>query len=386
MLNNYMGHLLLGEDDSDIRGLTKNRSIGSIPIGGRYRIIDFALSNLTNAGITNVGLYTKKINNRSLVDHIGNGASWDLDRKRDGLFVFNVSGALEGGITDVANLKNNIEYLYRSKQENIVMTSSYMVCNLDIRDMIRTHEKSGAEITIAYKEVETADISFKNCDTLKLDESENVVGIGKNLHFKRVENISMETFVISKNLLIKLLAESTQGGHYSYMKDLVTAKKGRYRVKGYKFDGYLRCVNSTKEYYDLNMDLLNIEVRRDLFFKNGRIHTKIKDTPPAKFFKTSDVKNSLVANGATVKGRVYNSVIARHAIIEEGAEIENCVILQDCKIGKGAKLKNIVLDKNTVINDEEELMASKDFPLVIEKKIGINSEAFKALYWPLEDI
>ena len=386
MLNNYMGILLLGEDDTDIRGLTKNRSIASIPIGGRYRVIDFALSNLTNAGVTNIGLYTKQINSRSLVDHLGDGSPWDLDRKRDGLFLFHASGATVQGITDVGNLKNNLEYLYRSKQENVIVTTSYMVCNMDIKDMIRTHEKSGADITMAYKSVEDADVSFENCDTLKLDEKGNILGIGKNLHFKKKENISMETFILSKAAFIKILAESTQVGEYSNIRDLLTMSREGLMVKGYEFDGYLKCVNGTKQYYNLNMDILNGDVRKDLFFKNGRIFTKIKDTPPSKFSSGSKVRNSLVANGAVIEGKVINSVVARHVRIEEGAEIENCIILQDCKIGKNAKLKNIIIDKNTVINSGEELKAAKDFPLVIEKKVGISTEAFRELYWPLEDI
>lgn len=386
MLNNYMGLLLLGEDDTDIRGLTKNRSIASIPIGGRYRVIDFALSNLTNAGVTNISLYTNKINSRSLVDHLGDGSPWDLDRKRDGIFLFHSSGAGEEGITDVSNLKNNLEYLYRSKQENVIVATSYMVCNMDLKAMIKAHEKSGADITMAYKSVENAHEAYENCDTLKLDGNGNVVGIGKNLHFKKKENISMETFILSKALMIKILAESTQIGYYKDIRDLLTVSRGELEVKAYEFNGYLKCINSTKQYYDLNMDILNAGIRRDLFFENGRIFTKIKDTPPSKFSTGSEVRNSLVANGCVVNGKVINSVVARHVKIEEGAEIENCIILQDCKIGKNAKLKNIIIDKNTVINGGEELKAAKDFPLVIEKKVGINTEAFRELYWPLEDI
>ncbi|GLI57177.1 glucose-1-phosphate adenylyltransferase subunit GlgD [Propionigenium maris DSM 9537] len=386
MLNNYMGVLLLGEDDTDIRGLTKNRSIASIPIGGRYRVIDFALSNLTNAGVTNIGLYTKKINSRSLVDHLGDGSPWDLDRKRDGLFLFHASGATEGGITDVTNLKNNLEYLYRSKQEHVIVATSYMVCNMNLKEMIRVHEESGADITMAYKTVDNADIAFENCDTVKVGEDNNIIGIGKNLHFRKRENISMETFILSKEHLIRFLGESTQGGEYKNIRDLLTVSRGELVVKGYEFDGYLKCINSTKQYYDLNMDILDGDIRRDLFFKNGRIFTKIKDTPPTKFTTGSKVTNSLVANGSLIDGRVTNSVVARHVRIEEGAEIENCIILQDCKIGKDAKLKNVIIDKNTVINSGEELKAAKEFPLVIEKKVGISTEAFRELYWPLEDI
>lgn len=385
MLNKYMGIILVGEDDTDIRGLTKNRSIASIPIGGRYRVIDFSLSNLTNARITNVGIYTRKINNRSLVDHLGNGGPWDLDRKRDGVFLFTSSDGING-ITDVANLKNNLEYFYKSREQYVVITTSYMVCNIDIDHMIRTHEESGADLTMAYKEVDNADEAFEHCDTVQVDEKGNVVSIGKNMQFKRKEKVSMETFILSKELLIKTLAETTQDGCFRGMKEVLVNKSGHINTKGYEFKGYLKCVNSTKQYYDLNMDILDGEVRKDLFFSNGRIFTKIKDTPPSKFADRSLVRNSLIANGAIVDGRVINSVVARHVEIKEGAEIEDCIILQDCKIGANAKLKNIIIDKNTIINDNEELKAAKDYPLVIEKKAALSTKQYRELYWPLEDI
>ncbi|WP_320046278.1 glucose-1-phosphate adenylyltransferase subunit GlgD [uncultured Ilyobacter sp.] len=384
MTNNYMAMILLTEKDDDIRGLTKNRNIASTPVGGRYRVIDFALSNMVNAGLRNVGLFVGKQNSRSLVDHLGSGGSWDLDRKIDGMFLFNFAGG-EGSRTDICILENNLEYFYRSRQDHVFVTTSYMVCSMDAKKFIKEHEESGADISVVYKNVKNADVSFYGCDTLNLNEDGYVEGIGKNLHFKKEEKISLEGFIMKKDTLIKMICEATQNGSYTSFKALISSNVNKYKVKGIEFEGYLRCINSTKEYFKFNMDLLNIDVRRDLFFRNGRILTKIKDTPPSLFKKESDVTNSLIANGCTIEGSVKNSIISRHVKIEEGTEIEDCVILQDCTIKKGSKLKNVVIDKNTVIAEGEELKASVEFPLVIEKKIGINSERFKELYWPLED-
>jgi glucose-1-phosphate adenylyltransferase len=385
MTNNYMAMILLTEKDDDIRGLTKNRNIASTPVGGRYRVIDFALSNMVNAGMRNVGLFVGRQNSRSLVDHLGSGGPWDLDRKIDGMFVFNFAGG-ESSRADISILENNLEYFYRSKQDHVFVTTSYMVCSMDAKKFIKEHEKSESDISIIYKNVKNADISFYGCDTLDLNEDGYVEGVGKNLHFKKEEKISLEGFIMSKNTLIKMICEATQKGSYTSFKELVSNNVKRFKVKGLEFEGYLRCINSTKEYFNFNMDLLETDVRRDLFFRNGRILTKIKDTPPSLFKNGSDVRNSLIANGCTIEGSVKNSIVSRHVKIEAGTEIDGCVILQDCTIKKGSKLKNVVIDKNTVIAEGEELKASLAFPLVIEKKIGINSERFKELYWPLEDL
>ncbi len=385
MINNYMAMILLTENDDDIRGLTKNRSIASTPVGGRYRIIDFAMSNMVNSGIKNVGLFMGRQNSRSLVDHIGNGSPWDLNRKIDGMFLFNSSSG-ENCAADISILENNLEYFYRSRQDKVFISTSYMVCNLDVKSAVAEHEGSGADITIVYKKISNADKGFYGCDTVDINEDGYVQGIGKNLNFKKEENISIESFIIKKELLLKLICEATQRGYYTSLKDLIYSNVKKYKVKGYEFTGYLKCINSTKEYFNFNMDLLDVDVRRDLFFRHGKILTKIKDTPPSFFKKEADVKNSLVANGCIIEGNVKNSIISRHVKIEEGAEVDGCVILQDCIIKKGSKLKNVILDKNTSISPGEELKASPEFPLVIEKKIGINSARFKELYWPLEDL
>lgn len=385
MINDYMAMILLTEKDEDIRGLTKNRTIASTPLGGRYRVVDFALSNIVNAGIKNVGMFVGKQNSRSLVDHLGNGEPWDLDRKRDGIFLFNFAAG-ENTETDISILENNLEYFYRSRQNKVFISTSYMICSMDVRKIVKEHEKSGADITVIYKKVDDADKSFYDCDTVDVDKDGYVKGIGKNLNFKKDENISMESFIIDKQLLLKLICNATQKGQYTTVKDLIKYNLDRYKVKGHEFKGYLKCINSTKEYYKFNMDLLESDVRDDLFFKHGEVYTKIKDTPPSLYKKSAEVKNSLVANGCIIEGKVDKSIISRHVKIEEGAEVEECVILQDCVIKKGAKIKNVIIDKNTTIALGEELKASPEFPLVIEKKVGMNSDKFKEIYWPLEDL
>ena len=154
----------------------------------------------------------------------------------------------------------------------------------------------------------------------------------------------------------------------------------RLSINGYEFKGYLACINSTKEYFDFNMDLLNKEIRDDIFNKDGRkIYTKTKDTPPSMFKERAEIVNSVIANGCILGGKVKNSILARGAIVEEGAIVEDSILLQDSVVKSGAVLKNIIVDKNNVIKCNERLSASRNYPLVIEKSIKWDKEHYRDL-------
>lgn len=383
MVNDYMAIVFLDETLDNIRALTKMRPLASVPAGGTYRIIDFALSNLVNAGIRNVGLFAGNEDLNSLTDHIGSGTEWDLDRRRDGIFMFKQM-ADSTYSTNIKRVKKNMEYFFRSKQNNVVVLSSHMVCNLDIADVIKNHEASGRDITLLYKNVNNANERFDNCDVVKLGENNEVVGIGQNLFFKKDENISLEAFVMSKELLIKMICDGIQEGVYYTVRDLVTRNVGRVSINGYEFKGYLACINSTKEYFDFNMDLLKKEIRNDLLNSERAIYTKTKNTPPSLFKEGAEVHNSLIANGCILGGVVKNSILARGAVVEAGAVVEDCILLQDCVVKSGAVLKNIIVDKNNVIQSNEQLSASRNYPLVIEKSIKWDDKHYKNLLEYLE--
>ena len=357
----------LAENENDIRSLTTNRSISSIPIASRFRVIDFMLSNIVNAGISNVGVFSQS-NSRSLVDHIGDGKPWDLNRKNDGLFLFN------HGLMDIINyesklLKNNMEYLYRSKSENVILTSSYMACNMDISDVVRAHEESGCDITVVYMHTSKANTDFQNCYTVCVDEKNGrVTGVGKNLGFGSEADICMEVFLLKKSLLINLIYKNARVQRQGSFYDAVFGELGNLTVNAYKFNGYVACINSISSYYRANMDMLRLDVSSELFRSERPVYTKIKDEPPTIYVKGCSVSNSLIADGCIIKGTVKNSVIGRFVEVEEGAVVENCIILQNIKIKANSSLHNVIVDKNVTIDENTELRGNESFPLVIEKK------------------
>ncbi|MFT8313499.1 MAG: glucose-1-phosphate adenylyltransferase subunit GlgD [Clostridium sp.] len=377
MLSNYMGILNLNENEDNIKSLTKNRLIASIPVAGRYRIIDFVLSNLINSGIRNVGIFTQS-KARSLIDHIGSGKPWDLDRKINGLFIFNF-GERNSYLSDVEMIKNNMEYIYRSKQDKVILCSSSMICNIDYQEAAKLHEESGKDITIIYKKVKSSNNYFRNCNILNINNDNSVISVGKNIKVTELynrknlisdgyENISMETFILDKDTLINILNNCIKTGYWADLKDCIYNNIADLNVNAYEFKGYLSNINSINSYYKANMDMLNLDVSKELFFNNGLIYTKIMDESPTKHFSTANVSNSLIANGCLIKGNVTNSVLSRRVQIDEGAEVNNCIIMQGCHIKSNAKLSNVIIDKDNIIDRNKELKGDTDFPLVIEKK------------------
>ncbi|WP_234119494.1 glucose-1-phosphate adenylyltransferase subunit GlgD [Clostridium hydrogenum] len=366
MLNDYMSILCLNEDDKNIKGLTKKRPLASIPIAGRYRIVDFVLSNLVNAGVRNVGILTQG-NSRSLIDHLGAGKPWDLDRKINGLFVFNFGG-VTSYLSDVEMLENNLEYLYRSHQEKVIISSSHMVCNMDYEKAARFHEASNSDITIVYKKIDDGKKHFLNCNVLNLDENNRVLGVGKNLGIDDHQNISMQMFIMKKSLLINILNSCIKTGFWASIKDWIYKNCDKLNINGYEFDGHLECIDSIQSYYNANMNMLDLDINRELFFKNGLIYTKVMDEAPTKYFNGSYVCNSLIANGSLIQGFVTNSIISRRVIIHKGAKVRNCIIMQNCEIKENAKLTNVIIDKNVLIEEGKELKGDKEYPVVIEKK------------------
>lgn len=364
MLKNCLGIINLDENEDKIRELTRNRPLASVPMAGRYRIIDFILSSLTNAGVESIGIFSK-MQSRSLMDHLSNGRPWDLNRKIDGLRFFNFT-TTDPCIDDITNFANNIEYLYRAKQEYVIFASSYMICNIDFKDILKNHIESECDITMVYKKVEDAEENFCGCEALNIDDQGNVLSVGKNIGNRKDANIGMSMYIMKRELLIHIINECVSSGHYRKVKSYIYNSLDKLKVKSYEFKGYLACINSLKSYYKGSMELLDHKFNKELFSLERPIYTKTNDEIPARYDNDCSVKNSIIANGCFIEGTVENCIIFRRVKVSKGAELKNCIILQSCIIGENAKLYNIVADKYVSIGDNKELRGDISIPLVVE--------------------
>lgn len=366
MHENFMGIINLDENEDNIRELTVKRPLASVPIGGRYRIIDFILSNMTNSGIENIGIFTK-MESRSLINHISNGRPWDLNRKIEGLRVFNFANR-SPNFDDVCSFSKNMLFFKKSKEEYIIIAPSYMVCNINLDRAMKYHVESNNDITIIYKEVDDADKNFIHCEVLNINNDDRVVSVGRNIGINKRANICMEMYMMSKRIFMDIVNECVSIGSYKKVKQHIYNCLDDLNVGTFRFKGYLSCVNSIKAYYKTSMDLLNHNVMKELFSSGRPIYTKTNDEIPSKYSQSSDVKNSIIGNGCIIDGKVRNSIISRRVVISKNSVIENCVILQNSNIDENVSLNYVILDKNAYIKNGRQLKGDEELPIVIENQ------------------
>ena len=365
-MKNCVGIINLDENENRMMGLTKNRVLASVPFAGRYRIIDFILSNMTNSGIECIGIFTKN-KSRSLMDHLTNGRPWDLHRKNNGLKVFNFgeNNLVEDDVHDFYENRKFIEY---SKCEYVLLASSQMICNIDYNSVLEQHIKNNNDVTIVYKNVDKDDIKdFEDCRTVMLDENERIVSCGEYVVDGESANINMEMYILKTSMFLDIVDKSVKYGNYKKVKRFITDNVKAFKVGGYKFEGYVACINSLTSYYNSNMDLLKFKINEELFSEKSPIYTKARSEGPTKYEKTSIVNNSIIANGCIIEGEVKNCIIGRKVHIAKGAKLEGCIIMQESTIGENAILTNVIADKKSIIPSGAKSITTVSSPHVWER-------------------
>lgn len=365
-MKDCMGIINLDESEEKTTELTRHRPLAALPIAGRYRVVDFVLSNMTNSGIESIGIFTKN-KSRALIDHLSNGKPWDIYHKKDGLKVFNF-GDSDPVYNDVNSFLDNVDYFQLCNKEYVLISSSYMICNIDYNKVMKTHKESGNDITVVYKNIKNTEENFLNCEVINLDIDGRVSSVGRNLSLDGNTNVSMEMYIMKTNLFIDIIYECIKSGRYRKVKEYISGNIDNLVVGAYEFKGYLACINSIKSYFNTNMTFLNEKVNKELFYSKAPIYTKPKDACPTQYTEDSKVTNSIIANGAYIEGTVNNCIIGRNVYIGKDSTVENCVIMQNTVIGKSVSMKQVITDKGTIIRDEEEIKGLKDNAVVIPKK------------------
>lgn len=371
-MKDVFGLIISGSEDQELRDLTLIRSIAAVPIAGRYRIIDFYLSNLVNSGIHNVGVITYR-NYHSLMDHIMGGVEWDLSRKRDGLFIippmsqYGTATKFYDGTAEAINGVRN--YINRCQQSTCLLhTNCRTIFNTTYRDMEKYHKQSGADITVMYHEPDVLSYPGSKSEfRLEVDEEKNVTDILSGNLIGNSHKISMDVFMIDKSLLVQLVDASIMRGGSDFVKDVIISNLDRLTVKGYKYDNPSYKIDTLEGYFKASMAFLDTDIRRSLLEGSGPIYTKVKDEVPARYSEGSVVSNSLVTDGCFVEGSVENSILFRGVQVAKGAVIKNCVVMQECQIQSNAVLENVILDKKCTILRGRRLVGTQNYPMVVSK-------------------
>lgn len=361
--------------DKNIPELTLRRTMASVPYAGRYRLIDFALSNMVNSGITSVSVITH-YNYQSLMDHIGAGKDWDLARRSGGIKILppymtayaNQSNALYNSRMEA--LKSVNYSVSRFTSDYVVLSDCDVICNVDLNDMINDHIENNADITIAVKRVLlNKDAASRNV-IIDADPEGRIVDINPYpTNVTGYRDIDLNILVINRDYLQSIVVDAIAHGYTSFNRDVIARNTSRRNFRIYKYDGYFANIGSLADYYSHSMELLGTPENRDEIFgiKTRPIYTKVRNSAPTRYAESSVVKNSLVADGCIIDGTVENSIIFREVKISRGATVKNSILFQDTVIGENVFLNCVITDKNVVIRDGRILSGHETLPFFVEK-------------------
>lgn len=351
-----------------VDGLRAYRPAGAFSFLGRYRIIDFPISNMSNSGIDHVQVYIRR-QPRSLTEHLGSGRHYNINSKRGKLHLLFTQNNMGDNIynTDIAAYLANMECIENVHQPYVVIAPSYMIYKQDYSALLDTHIESGADITLLYHSVDNAKDYFLNCNTVNLNKQKGVLGLDVNHGNAKSKHIFMDTYVMKKELFMELVKEAQKISSMYTLADIVDLACDELDVRGVSHKGYFAAASNFKSYFDANLSLIDFKTASTLFSEDWPIYTRTNDSCPTQYFESASVKNSVVSNGCLVKGTIENSVLGRGCEIKEGAVVKNCVILSDVVIGKDVHVENLVIDRNAKIIHTKNIIAEAGHPEYIKR-------------------
>ncbi|WP_461176759.1 glucose-1-phosphate adenylyltransferase subunit GlgD [Virgibacillus ainsalahensis] len=361
-----MGLINLGNEHHVFNELTYFRNAATIPFGGRYRLIDFTLSNMVNSNVDEIAIFVRD-KYRSLMDHLGTGENWDLDRRHGGLFIlppdWNDPTDMSKG--DLRFFHNNRDYLLRGKSDYVLISGSQFISNTDYKDAFAAHLESEADVTLVSTDVEKVRPEH---DPYFRIESDDLGWVQNITNDKRNPRLFTGVYIINKDLLIDLVDYCIAYHHDNFFIHGIKDKLADLNIQVYEHQGYNAFINTINSYYQHNMNLLAEENYKELFYKTNFIRTKISNYPPVKYRNNAVVNQSIFANGCVIDGNVERSVLFRGVKVGEGASIKNSIIMQRCTIEDGVHLENVILDKDVHVTADQKLIGSRDKPYVVAKR------------------
>lgn len=365
---NAMG--IIFTNDASLGELTDKRTMASLPFGGRYRQVDFALSNLSCAGVRHVGIISRH-SYQSLMNHIGDGEEWGLELEEGGLefltpYAQSTIHTYRGKLESLSSAMDFLEY--GADDELVVMIDSAVLSNLDLTEILNNHIASGKDVTVVTKSgiangKKVLDLA------MKLDEKGQVADMVVDYAAPEEYLASMDVFVLSKKWLIQQVKEMIARDKFHMDRDLVLGgwQRGKVSINVYQFQGVALYNESVEEYFYNSMALIDKDVRHDLFHGNHPIYTKVRFRVPTYYGENCEIENCLVADGCMLEGEVEDSVLFRQVSVGKDAEVENCVIMNDAVIGEGAELKYAILDKNVTVTPGAKLIGTKKNPVIVKR-------------------
>ena len=353
-----------------VEGMQAFRPVSAFTFVGRYRMIDFPLSNLSNSNIERIQVFAGA-NPRSLAEHVGTGRHYGINSKRGKIqLLFSPESEVnEIYNTDVASFLYNEDVISRAPGEYVILVPSYMVFAQNYAELLDAHIASGADITLLYHKVTNADVAYMNCEYLKLDDEKTVLAIETNIGGKANKNIFMNSYIMKKDLFLDLIKEAKKKSSMYNLFNIVNDKAAseELNIKAVQHEGYFEAITDFKSYFRANLELTDYATAASLFTEKWPIYTRTNDACPTQYLPGASVKKSLISNGSLIAGTVENCIIGRGVVIEEGAVVKNSVICSEVTIAKDTVIENQVVDKYASILHAKEIVADPENPGYVKR-------------------
>lgn len=354
--------------DKDVNELTTTRTLASVPFAGRFRLIDFVLSNMVNSGIYNVGIITK-YNYQSLMEHLGSGKSWDLSRKHGGLVLLPPYGRESSTVysSRFEAISNSAYYLREASEDYVVMSDCDNVCNVDFSEVVAYHVRKHADITVVYRKKEIPENETKMRTSVVIDEDGKVKRVVTGNKHHGTINAFTNMLVINRQFLLSIIDNAEELGYKSFSRDVLIRGVNEYNIYGYEYTGYFASIDSMPNYYKHSLQLLDKETRDQLFRGAGAIYTKVRDSAPCRIAESGKVKNSLIADGCVIEGEVENSILFRGAKVKKGAKVVGSVLFNNVVIEENSYVNCVIAEKDVRVLQNRTLSGHETRPYFLPK-------------------
>lgn len=343
--------ILAGGEGTRLTVLSEQRAKPAVPFAGKFRIIDFTISNCVNSGIYTIGVLTQ-YRPHSLHDHIGIGKPWDLDRNQGGIRLLQPFWQRErqrwyAGTADA--IYQNMEFIENQRSEAVFVLSGDHIYKMDYTPMLRHHQEKGADLTIAVMPVPLEEAH--RFGIMKVDEDQRIVEFAEKPKEPASNFASMGIYIFNRDILEKRLVDEESGKpRVDFGQDVIPAMlAANDQVFAYQFDGYWVDVGTLDSYWATSLDLLRPDSALNLYTDNWPIYTRSEELPPVKLDPQAKVIQSMLCNGCIIRGLVHNSILSPGVYVSPGAVVRDSVIMNDSWIGPGSYLEKVVIDKQVVI-------------------------------------
>ena len=362
-----IGIILAGGNNSRMQELSNKRAIAAMPIGGNYRSIDFALSNMSNSHIQTVAVLTQ-YSARSLNEHLSSSKLWDFGRKQGGLFVFNPTVTVDNswwyrGTADA--MYQNINFLKKSHEPYVIITSGDCVYKMDYNKVLDYHIEKKADITVVCKDM-PAGTDVSRFGVVRMNEDARIIEFEEKPMVSHSNTISTGIYIVRRRQLIEMLERSAAENRWDFVTDILIRYKNMKHIYGYKMKEYWSNIATVESYYETNMDFLKPDVRSYFFREEPKIRSKVDDLPPAKYNVGSDVHNSLIASGCIINSKVENSVLFKKVFVGKNCVIKNSIILNDVYIGDNTHIENCIVESRDTLRANTYYCGDNGIKIVFE--------------------